>query len=352
MTRIFNSAVIFLMISFFSCVSHQDYLLGKLDASSEKVDVDTKAFQKTIADLSRLVESLELPKHLEKEDAVRENSDFDINSYFKILTHLSMEENYVLDYAYYSNFLGGEPYIYARKKESKPFGSYSEYIDTIKKEANIDEVKIIKDEISKTVKEFDEELPTLILPEETIKTEGDEKELPSTWSANEIDKLNKKIKKLEGELEKFPRRKYWQWYLEHIKIDGSKLSYLELLLLKQKGNQFYLRWHGGYNDTEIVCSKADAIRIIKENNIEAYTEDDSGEITDISIGRISIAAIKEIDFSPKVISRDETADVSIVTFTKWGGFYRKNFTISKKFPNKITEKENELLIKYDCGIFF
>jgi hypothetical protein len=47
-----------------------------------------------------------------KVERVRRGQGFDVNRYFSVLTHLSMEPGYVLDYAYHTNVV---PHIYARK---------------------------------------------------------------------------------------------------------------------------------------------------------------------------------------------------------------------------------------------
>ncbi|CAG0995536.1 hypothetical protein ARNL5_03594 [Anaerolineae bacterium] len=63
-------------------------------------------------------------------DGVRTGNEFDVNRYFSILTHLSMQAGYELDYVYLSEFLGSQPILYA-----KPVGTmhltYAEYRKTV-----------------------------------------------------------------------------------------------------------------------------------------------------------------------------------------------------------------------------
>jgi len=54
------------------------------------------------------------------ETRVRRGQGFDVNQYFLVLTHLSMEPGYVLDYAYHSNLV---PHIYARKSHEPQYPS-------------------------------------------------------------------------------------------------------------------------------------------------------------------------------------------------------------------------------------
>ena len=52
---------------------------------------------------------------------------FDVQEYLSILSHLSMEEGYILDYNYFlEEDFGGLPFIHARPSE---YATYSEYID-------------------------------------------------------------------------------------------------------------------------------------------------------------------------------------------------------------------------------
>jgi hypothetical protein len=41
-----------------------------------------------------------------------------------------------------------------------------------------------------------------------------------------------------------------------------------------------------------------------------------------------------------------------VVFTKWGGFLRVTFTISRDFPRRVFDAEAETLVAYDCGVMF
>jgi hypothetical protein len=65
----------------------------------------------------------ELPEHLRRQDAVKEPADMDVQRYFTVLTHVRMEEGYVLDYVYHYDGLGGFPVLYARKKDAPPFAA-------------------------------------------------------------------------------------------------------------------------------------------------------------------------------------------------------------------------------------
>jgi hypothetical protein len=68
-----------------------------------------------------------IPEHLQQVDAVRDGTEFDPNRYFTVLTHLSMEAGYVLDYVYYYDGMGGMPMLYARPADQAPYENYAAY---------------------------------------------------------------------------------------------------------------------------------------------------------------------------------------------------------------------------------
>ncbi len=71
----------------------------------------------------------DIPRHLMQENPVRAATDFDPNTYFTVLTHLSMKSGYVLDYVYHYSDMGGEPHLYARPVDETPSGSLAEHWD-------------------------------------------------------------------------------------------------------------------------------------------------------------------------------------------------------------------------------
>lgn len=48
---------------------------------------------------------------------------FDVNRFFEVFDRIEIDKGYVLDYVYYKDDLGGEPFLYARKINSKPISS-------------------------------------------------------------------------------------------------------------------------------------------------------------------------------------------------------------------------------------
>jgi hypothetical protein len=58
------------------------------------------------------------------------------------------------------------------------------------------------------------------------------------------------------------------------------------------------------------------------------------------------------DIAPIIRLAGDTAIVDVVTFTKWGGFYRYTYTISREVPHKILDIKEENILPYDCGVVF
>lgn len=54
---------------------------------------------------------------------------FDVNEYFSVLSHLSMEPGYTLDYVYFMEFIGGEPILYGRPVDQAPYVTYPPFLE-------------------------------------------------------------------------------------------------------------------------------------------------------------------------------------------------------------------------------
>ena len=184
------------------------------------------------------------------ETGIKQGDEFNANDYFKVLTHISMQEGYSLDYVY-----------------QPPYASMED------------------------------------VPENT--------ELGN--------------------------------YRDRLVIEDMEQGYFEYAVMDMLAGQFYLVWHANYNDREIVCDReaADAI-------IDGINSGDFGYKLDAK-QKAQVCAMTNIE--PAVTLTQDSAIVEVVTFTKWGGFFRQTYTISRSFPHKMEMKE-ENLVEYDCGIMF
>jgi hypothetical protein len=123
-------------------------------------------------------------------------------------------------------------------------------------------------------------------------------------------------------------------YLDQLIVDGTEEGYFDFAIHTLIGTQFYLYWHAIYNDTRIICTEAAMERAL--GDIESHSEG------------IKPAA-RRLMLEPVVTVEDEHVVVSLVTFTKWGGFYRRTLTIKREFPHQILQEDRTLLLEYDCG---
>ncbi len=134
------------------------------------------------------------------------------------------------------------------------------------------------------------------------------------------------------------------YYLDHIELDDTPEGYLQYAMLASTAEQFYLFWHANYNDQEVVCSRSALKDILKSLS----SSDFGNPIT--AVEKAQALAIKSIE--PAVTLGEETVTVEMVTFTKWGGFYRLTFTIDRSFPHFILDVQQEQLAPYNCGVSF
>lgn len=231
-------------------------------------------WQATVDGMQALTQELEIPEHLRVPNAERTGEEFDVNAYFTVLTHLSMESGYLLDYVYHYNGVSGASFIYARPAEAEGYATFTHYMDAT----------------------------------------GD------VLAAG-----------------------YDHAWLDHIEVDGSAEGFFELVVLTLQGEQFYLWWHAGYNDTTVVSSQEGVERVIEK-------------INDTVIGCSFSASQEEqaraINTEPEVMFEPDAVRVRVVTFTKWGGFEAHNFTVRREFPHRVLDHETEVLVPFDWGVMF
>lgn len=129
-------------------------------------------------------------------------------------------------------------------------------------------------------------------------------------------------------------------YLDHVQVDRTEEGFFQYIVLSLIGSQFALGWHAGYNDQEIVCTKAAIGEILKRGG-DFYRFDET-----------VLKRANTIDPSPSITLNAGQAVVTIVTFTKWGGFIEKKYYVRKQFPHSIINVDQKTLVKYECGIRF
>jgi hypothetical protein len=133
-------------------------------------------------------------------------------------------------------------------------------------------------------------------------------------------------------------------FRDHLVVDNTEQGYFEYVAMDIMAGQFYLVWHANYNDTQIVCNASEVNDIISTVN-----SSDFGYKLDLA-QQIKARTMNNIE--PLVNLTDDSATVQVVIFTKWGGFYRLTYEISRSFPYTKIDVKEENLVPYDCGVMF
>jgi hypothetical protein len=141
-----------------------------------------------------------------------------------------------------------------------------------------------------------------------------------------------------------PENTEWPDFREYLDVEDTEQGYFEYVVMDIMANQFYLFWQANYNDTYIVCNRRQLYDIVTQistgdfgNGMEPAQQTEARTLRNIL---------------PVVRLAGDTAVVEVVTFTKWGGFYRLTYTISREAPHKIMDVEEENILPYDCGVTF
>lgn len=130
-------------------------------------------------------------------------------------------------------------------------------------------------------------------------------------------------------------------YLEHVRTDGTEEGYFQWLVLRLMGGQFYLFWHANYNDLQILAGRA-----ALEQRVSGRTMFDQVLPQEVQ------EQARLLDATPTVEIGDATVQVSVLTFTHWGGFFRATYEIEREFPHRTVDVVEEELVYYDCGVAF
>ncbi len=293
---------------------HMQQLLSILLGKQKTVNNDSDsndlgaALRDTLTKYRGLKTNLEFPMHLIDKEGEKQGDEYDVEKYFTVLKHISMKEDYRLDYVYHLAGIGGSPILYSRRENQSPYINYEEYINAVRKEAHLDEINSIDEDFSKKI--------------DTI----------GITAANEWRKT---------QLEQYPNYRHQEWYLDDIRVDGTTQGWLELIVLHLLGDQFYLFWHANYNDTMIIPDY-DALASVSDQTI----------VRERKVSPIISLLGSSLDVRPLVKVGDETVSVSIVTFSKWGGFSEQVFSINKEQPHRITRITDNTLIAYHCHLVF
>lgn len=132
-------------------------------------------------------------------------------------------------------------------------------------------------------------------------------------------------------------------YLDLIECDGTEAGFFQWVLLNMMGDQFYLYWHSGYHDAEIIASRTRLEELVEEMRTTEFG---------VNFTNAQKSQALKIDPAPLVNLEDKTVTVRVVWFTRWGGFYESTYTLSRAFPHQVLDLATKSLMEYDCGIMF
>lgn len=125
-----------------SCASTEQPAKTPGNASVPSDDSVAAARQVTVDAMNMLPSGYEKPEvGYDVPDSPRLEGCFDVNQYFFVLTHLSPQPGYTLDYVYANSGSDARPYLYARKIDSKPYSTTDELAKTYSDETYIDATK-------------------------------------------------------------------------------------------------------------------------------------------------------------------------------------------------------------------
>lgn len=158
--------------------------------------------------------------------------------------------------------------------------------------------------------------------------------------------LSKNKKELEGEFGDWNlSKRLFNYqdsidYLTPIHIESDS-GYFQFLIFAMLGDNYCKFWHSNYGHLDIITS-LESIKEVTELDDDFYYNFSKSE-KEKALG---------INPIPNVENYNDSVTVRIVTLGPWDGFIERKFSISKKWPHKLRQYENNVLVEYDCGIMF
>lgn len=120
---------------------------------------------------------------------------------------------------------------------------------------------------------------------------------------------------------------------------GAVEGFLQFVVLRMMGGQFYL-WHAGYNGAQVIRTREALAALLSQPMFDQELPGDAQR------------AARKLDVTPVIEMGEDAVIVRVVTFSNWGGFIRRSYTIRREFPHRILAEEKETLVEYDCGVMF
>jgi hypothetical protein len=235
----------------------------------------------------------------------------DVNRVFQALHGLSMEPGFMLDQVYRCEGLGAWPIVYARKATDPPFESATAYDEARSGRGNSPR--------------FEVEMAT---PPVSASFQN---EVLDRRHAGNIDEYIRDRKGRKG-----------REFLRHVRTDGSPEGFFELVVLDIMGSGFCLVGHGHYRDDRVVCASSGLPR--RRWFREAHDK--------YAVPSRILRMAEDLDLVPRVELGADVVRVAVVTFGKWRGFSRETYSLRREFPHEVLHVKEEVLIPYNCGVWY
>lgn len=144
-------------------------------------------------------------------------------------------------------------------------------------------------------------------------------------------------------------------FLNDVLTDDTPQGYMQLASLDVMGSQFYLFWHSKYNDHQLVCNVDMMEKIFREFGSENAV---FGCLECLSEKELDLA--RSLDWAPTVECGEledgqKVVQVRVMAFTKWGGFYRRTYTIAREgsvSDERILDADLDIVIPYQISLMY
>jgi hypothetical protein len=127
---------------------------------------------------------------------------------------------------------------------------------------------------------------------------------------------------------------------DRICSDGTSDAYFQLAVLANMLQQFYLFWHAAFRSRTIVCHRSDVDALVHAGDFSEKLPEDFAQ------------KARTLDLEPDVRVTDESAEVTLMMFSWWDGFYRLTLEFTTEQPHRLFRRHSQTMLKYNCGVIF
>ena len=138
-------------------------------------------------------------------------------------------------------------------------------------------------------------------------------------------------------------------FTPHIITDQTALGYFQLAVLSLYCDHFFLVWHSNYRDETIVTSFEDAYKLMELTGfqIESFLDSTTADkLIDIAV------ELDQMDLTPYVIFKNNTAQIVFYYFTYLDGLYKAEWIVDRAVPHQEISFTRHLIIKNEAPILF